>query len=444
MSLMSLRSRHIENTRLQSEYRYEGEGEVSSWRDGIAGAARSGLCFVLGQYANAGFWLLRNVTGRGNVQDFLGTSTNPYAQFYRWACDVEPPTNFENNAPFTGGQCPVIYRPAYTIVQYDVNGNITRSDTDPGVTKLWGEIRKPLNAYLVNGQGSQVVVEYWGYGSGDAPRASEDGIAYTQIAPFNPNTVRVEIQNLNYIRDDGLPDDCGDPPPVIDPPPGTWNHYDVDITYNNDDGIDVTVPVTFIFGFAFINATAELNIPFTLQLSPEFKFQGTLNVNTGDVHVDLFPTITNNSGDTIYNFPGSNGTYNINNNFDITGDRPPEPPNGNTDDKPPGTTNGTGKVIRGVIVTVYGLNSKKHTVLYQNENPDIYVPNLGFVNFKVDVNGVQAWTTDQPVKTLRHLIECPWMGGAIDVKGTPQPGIQFELTPVYAVSESGVQYPVTA
>jgi hypothetical protein len=417
---------------------------MGSWADGIRGAARSGFCFVLRQYANAGVWLFRNITGSGNVADFLGNSSNPYAQFYRWACDVEPPSEFDNSAKYTGGQCPVVYKVFYTLKQYDENGALLRSDSANGDDRLWGEIKRPISAKFATTPGSQIVVSFYGYGSGYFPRASNEGESFTTTAPFNANTRSFEITDLSYVRLDGLPDDCGDPPPVIEPPPGNWNHYDVDITYNDDNGIDITVPVTFVFGFAFINAKAELNIPFTLQLSPNFNFQGTLNVNTGDVNVDLFPSIQNNSGDTIYNFPGSSATYNINNNYNIDGDRPDEPPNANTDDKPSGTTNGNKKIIRGVIVTVYGLNSRKHTLLYQTANPNIYVPNIGFVSFKVNIDGVECWTTDQPVKMLRHLIECPWVGGAIDVKGTPQPGIQFELTPVYSVSESGVSYPTPA
>ena len=416
---------------------------MASFTEAVSSAAKSGICQVmrLGDTATAYFLLKRLVTWQELDERSLQDNTL-YNQLYRWACNVEPPSNpVQSSSPFQGGQCPVVYRPKYTIVQRDVNGNVTRTDTDPGATKIWGEIRKPVRAFLANGTGSQVVVEYWGYGSGLAPRATEDGVSYTQIAPYNPNTASVEVIDISYIRDDGQPDDCGNPPSTIVQPPDNWNVYSPTITYTTNNNVDVSVPLTFVYGFAYIDVNANLTIPFTLKLSPTFNFKGTINMNTGDVHVDLFPSVTNNNGDTVYNFPSDNRVYTTNNNYHIT-NQPPPPPNGsgsNDSNLPPNPQ--SQRILKGVIVTVTQNTGGKQTRLFQTSNPDIWVPNLGFVQFKIQADGVEAWTADQPVKSLRSFIPCQWEGGAVDVRGTPQPGIQWALTPVYAATQDAIAFP---
>lgn len=410
----------------------------------VGGAARSGLCFVLNRYVNAANWIMRRVTGSSSIRDTIGTSTAPYAQLYRWACNVEPPApNFDTQAPFTGGQCPgVLYNINISWTQTYNGGAVWNGSSY--LPNYYGEITSIVLLPLVVGQFPKIALSHHGEPPNPyTPNTTQQRVVDIGITGHQTGESTI-INSISVTRVDGQTDNCGDVDVDIPEPPEGWNDYDTDITYNDNDNTEINIPVTFVFGFAFVNAKAELNIPFTLNVSPTLNFQGTLNVNTGDVHVDLFPSVTNNNGNTVFSFPNGSDTFNINNNFNVSGDRPDPTPNSNTNDKPPGTTNGTKKVIRGVIVTVFQLTSKKHTVLYQNENPDIYVPNLGFVQFKVSVDGIEAWTTDHPVKTLRHFIECPWVGGAIDVKGTPQPGIQFELYPVYAVSEAGAEYPAPA
>lgn len=93
-----------------------------------------------------------------------------------------------------------------------------------------------------------------------------------------------------------------------------------------------------------------------------------------------------------------------------------------------------------MLVTVINPGARGRVgTLFQGDNPDIAVPNYGYVNFLCRAGGFQGgWTPDQPVKNGRCFIPCPWDGGAYAVEGTPQPGVEWVLTPVYAKVPVGV------
>lgn len=365
-------------------------------------------------------------------------------------CNDTPDYRGQASPGFTGGQCPVIYRPAYTIEQYDSLGNLTRSDTDPGATRIWGEITKGIDLYFAAGAGSQIIVDYYGHGSGNFPRLESEGISYSATAPYNPNTRSFKLVNLHYIRDDGNPDTCGDPPPVVPPPVNNYNTHNVNITYNDNGGNTVSIPVTLVYGQAFIDANLNVQIPVKVQFSPKVSFTANLNVQTGDVKIDLAPNISVDGGEYTINSNNDNRTTNTTNNYTVRNPPPPPPPGSNSPDvpdpfPPPGGDTGGGssdpssadrtQVIRGVIVTVTERSGLKEGVIYQSGgNPDIYIPTLGYVQFAISVKGSVSWTADKPVKSERAFIPCEWEGGAISVKGTPNEGVTWELTPVYSVT----------
>jgi len=77
--------------------------------------------------------------------------------------------------------------------------------------------------------------------------------------------------------------------------------------------------------------------------------------------------------------------------------------------------------------------------LFQGDNPDILIPAAGYISFYVDIPGTgKGWTLDIPVKNARNFIQCPWEGGAINVKGTPNPQVTFVITPVYKAIQVNV------
>ena len=80
-------------------------------------------------------------------------------------------------------------------------------------------------------------------------------------------------------------------------------------------------------------------------------------------------------------------------------------------------------------------DESRGTVIDQLDTPDIIAPNLGFIQFAIAVSNKIGWTVDIPVKNHRFFCECPWIGGAIDVRGTPRAGVEWIITPVYANEE---------
>jgi hypothetical protein len=237
-------------------------------------------------------------------------------------------------------------------------------------------------------------------------------------------------------RTDGQPDDCGDPDPQPPPAAPAPPNIPVNITYRNDDGIDITIPVNFTLGVAYIDADLNVRLPIDvnvpINISPnfdtDFNFDIAFNLSGGDTYIgpprdpDRPPVLPppNNSPPP----PPP-----------VTPDPPPPPP---PPDLPPPTDPPEPPepllVIRGALVTVTGIDdAAKVGVLFQDSNPDVGIPDYGLINFLISTGeSSRGWTEDIKVKNKRNLITCPWPFGAIDVKGTPRPGVSWVITPVYA------------
>lgn len=131
------------------------------------------------------------------------------------------------------------------------------------------------------------------------------------------------VQNIRIARQDGLADNCGDPPksypPTSPPPPDGFNSPLTPIVLNNTNVINVTfnlkpplpLPLPGVPPVIVVNVKSpDLNFPI------EFNFNGEINIGGSSPPVTLPPDIVdrltriedkvNNSGDTVTN---------INNNF---------------------------------------------------------------------------------------------------------------------------------
>jgi len=237
----------------------------------------------------------------------------------------------------------------------------------------------------------------------------------------------------SVVREDGQPDNCGDPDPVNPPytPGDNIFNDNTTVTVNNTD---ITIPVALVFGYATLNIDGTLNIPInaTFSANPEFNGNFNFNLNTGD----LLPDFSNPNA-PIPSPCSDPGGY-------LPDPSIPSPPDSIPDAPalPPGSNDPTErqKLLKACIVTTTVLDGNETTV-FQQENPDIYVPAVGYVQFLIQVGNSSAWTTDVPVKSLRAFIPCPWDAGAIDVKGSPRFGNQFQVTPVYVTRTFNPTYP---
>lgn len=398
---------------------------MSNFTDALSDAARSAACQLLGlpQYLND---MTTRLSG--------GLFTPPLSQIpnlWRNAlCDTEAPE--PNPPPFTGGQCSAIYTLS-ALMERAQNSACDRQQAVRPIGNFWGPIGAPSLVESPSGTNqNQMSVRFSNFGSGGFPMS----IPQTSTVPVWDTDSRCApglLLSLNAVRADGNPDNCGNPDPVyedLEPEDVTINR---EVTYNNNLNIPVTIPVVFVFARATLDVDANVTIPFTLNLTPTLNITGNLNVD-GTVNFNF----GGGSTTTLPKDPRKRDCGDI----PRTDDDPPEDPTDS--DKDPQKDRDREEVIIGVLVTVTELENERASLIVQVDNPDIYAPSLGHVQFLCRVGDTSAaWTSDQAVKNRRNLIPCPWRDGAIAVRGTPQPGVTWTLTPITGYAGVPVEY-VTA
>lgn len=395
---------------------------MSNFSEALADAARGGLCQVLSvpEYIN-------------DTLDRIGFF--PYTEARRaipdfWRnllCDTPAPA--PNPPAFTGGQCSARYRILGETFNYP-NSQCIGNSSPFDFGAWWGPITGV--SVVVDGSfanGRNFSLQFTSFGNLSFPKSIPETTRLFVGSSFNgcPN---VRLDAFNPERIDGLPDNCGDPPPDYDPvtPPDVTVPRDV--TYENSQGVTVTIPVVFVYARAQLDVDANITIPFTLNIAPNISFAGTVNFN-GEVNIGTTPT-----GEGTPAKDPRKGDCD-----DIAIPTEPVPTDPTDSNPPPQPDRDREEVIKGVLVTVAELSNERASLIVQSDNPDIYVPSLGHVQFLCRVGDTSAaWTSDQPVKNRRNLIPCPWPDGAIAVRGTPQPGVTWTLTPIRGYAGSPVEY----
>lgn len=419
-----------------------------TFREALEGGARVALCSI---YDNL-----------GNIADVFSDLLEPfpgaalYANFanqIRAVCNREPPPEPQpESAPFTGGQCPVLYRLSVTARPIDGTWFSFTTGRPEGVDPrtvefdLWG----PVSLVAVRSRTPVVgsngdVFRGWNIDTRSHGSRATNPNAQRQPLPIieqndsnwvtRNNSDRLEVISVFVARVDGQPDSCGDPPPFdpYPPPAPNYNQRQLPITYDAPDGIRFTVPVIFIVGKAFLDANLNITIPINFSINNNITFPINFNFGNNTFNWNFFGRQPAPDGTPlpVPRPPGGGDRFPSDYNTDVL---PPSPPPGDKfkDKDGPPDSQGRG-TIRGVIVTASVRQPQRPTLLVQNGgNPDIYAPSLGWVSFQIQTGRTVAWTADIPVKNVRTFIPCPWEGGAVDVRGSPQPNVSIDLTPVYA------------
>lgn len=347
---------------------------------------------------------------------FLGALGSQAAQqVYQLACDRPAPP--APSPAFTGGQCQGV---SYSVVidwkvnWYDAVDGLDREIDTATARTVVGPVTKAgflpfgangLQLEFTGANGQQLVGIF-----GDNPRFT--------------NQVR-EIQNVTVTRTDGQPDNCGDPDPEYPPyNPGDNRSPPAPISWDGSDGNQYNDNVDFTFGFPIIlpNGNIEIPVNVNFNINPEFNFTGNLNLPDFSIN----PTFGN---------PGLPGNDNNPNSDDYVDDPNeddyPSDPSGDIPDPDPNNpVVDYRRILRGVLVTTTQIGPSIGQI-HQDFNPDIRIPNLGYVNFLIKVGESQGWSEDIPVKNNKQLIRCPWEGGALLVRGTPRPGVVWNLRNIY-------------
>jgi len=400
---------------------------MATLQESLAGAVRNGFCEGLpGVVTGALLFSALSATTVAGAGVGLGVAAGA-AAIYGLGCNRPLPDDAYPAPPFSGGQCPILYNIAARAI-YSGNavpgGNVVNLQAFGAVQGI--RFEPPV------GNSSRVFI------LGGNPPGSTSGEQLAGSIPysFSPQDVLVSLTIENVTPAfAGQPDNCGSLPPQ---PPGGITAPDAtvgdDITYTNNDGIDVTVPIVIAYGYANVDVNGTLNIPVAVQvnLNPVVTFNGNLNLQTGDLNVNI--------GDPDSPL-GGNGPCGGD---PVTDPDTPEPtlPLPPSDPVPPSDPNKPEKrkILRGCHV-ITSVVQGRQTELDQGDNPDIYVPALGYVNFLVQVGSRTAWTADIPVKNTNQIIECPWIGGAIAARGTPSYNNQFQVYPIYTQQTFPRQFP---
>lgn len=373
---------------------------MSSFQESLQNAIRGSFCSYIGTLDGFLTWLFED--------DPIPTTPPPlvWARFMRrYFCNQEPPPF--TSPPFEGGQCVGVSYFVDILADIRVDGESVRGY--PFVFTVRG-----------NGPIGGLYLEYV------AVNQTSLRIQWGSPQPVIGNTVSedeyyADYRILDIRREDGQPDNCGnltDSPETPTPSPIIF----LPVPYEDNNGNNFNIPLNIIFAPVRVDIDGSLNIPFRLQIDPNFELNinGTLNLNTGGINFNF-----GNPNLPPKGFPKQDDYDSP----DDIPDYPPDIPNSISPVPPEPEEDETTEIIRAVIVTVTNYASNA-TVIDQADNPDIYAPNLGFVQFAISVNNAIAWTSDIPVKNFRNFIVCPWEGGAIKVRGTPRTGVTWTLTPV--------------
>lgn len=406
------------------QIRWNGSDTVeqtsSPLRGSLAGTAKKAVCQALSAseaFGDAVVFAYNSI---------LGTNLNPpnFAAVAKGLLCSEPTPVFPpGTSRPQGAQCPCV---AYRIAGY-------LSRTTPGAFDLtfanldiWGPIAGFVPTTNSNGRTGYNVL----------CRGRTDSACQPSLVEVPPGagTGSGDVDQIvltSVIRLDGGPDDCGTgvfPVPVPLPPTGlpvvlppvvvvVGPTISPDIRYS---------PTVILFQPRFdvdLNLTVPFQINTDIDLGPiQFSPTGVLNLNTGDV------TFNFQNGGPPSLPPGVGDCEDL---PDPVRPVPPRPPTSRPKPNDPDVEESD--VISAVQVTVESVSpGNKASVIFQVANPDIYAPNLGFVQFfAVDEDGNElGWSADIPVKNTFQLIPCPFPDGAKAVAGTPQPGVRWELTPV--------------
>lgn len=388
---------------------------MAGFLQALSDGARAGACSLLGTEP-----YIADMIDRLGFPDPLG-ARSVVPDFWRNSlCSTPAPP--PPGPPFTGGQCQASYNVVVTWVGQSrtfqgtcvdssgsSNGSIVGPITFLGIERTDVGSSFFLTARFRDRNGQQATIATSG---------------------FSDQCGGGTITNITVSRIDGLPDNCGDPPPVPEPLEPDDVTINQNITYQNNDGLDVTIPVIFVYARANIDARANITIPFTANINGELNVTGNLNLD-GTVNINIGTAGGAGSPKDPRKSPCDD--------IAIPTETPPEDP---TDSEQPDQPDREREeTIIGVLVTVTSLANERASTIVQVDNPDIYVPSLGHVNFLCRVGETSGgWTTDIQVKNRRHLIQCPWSLGAVAVRGTPQPGVTWELTPIYGYAGIPVEY----
>lgn len=353
-----------------------------TFAEGVKNALRTFPCFALrnGEYAYGFAARIFPLSPAGSVADGVNSLRRLLG------CDPtdDPPPP---EPPFTGGQCSgVLYNITWSGTTYpfsDCSGPMNVGSNLIGVPGPITNLRGEIDPVAPNPPCASQNIYYFDFG----PSAQRQTLfGQTNGAVLNSFTVT---------RTDGQPDDCGNPP-VSYPPPSDID-IDIDVTYNIEDGPDITVTVPFIFSPVIVDLSGNFSAPFTFNFGG-LDFSGTLRISP-KFNVYINPPTAPRGTD------------------DGTEDLPPGDPDEDVEPTP------VDEKIIGVAVVSALVGEQQLTTITTENIPTIFAPRAGSIKFAYSVGVSTFWSDDIDIKGSRTFIPCPFSQGADAVAVSPAPGV---------------------
>lgn len=387
--------------------------------EALSAGARRWFCIQMGTAANFGGLMLGGA-GSGTA----GLAVEAARRAYAMACDRSAP--LPEGPPFLGGQC------VGTNYGITFNCNVRYYDQVLGVERVFEPV-----AFTGNAVGPISFIGFRRVGSNGLEVAyiGSTGESVDNVIPDDPRFVdqQYSVNSITLSPDDELL--CGNPSPTYPPYiPGGNTAPSVPIVWEDNDNNTYNDNTDISFGFPVTLPDGTINIPiaFNFNLNPEFNVEGTLHLPDMNLNLNL----GGNPGLGGSECNPSSDDYAV----DDGNDNYPNPPG---DVLPPSDTPGSPerrRILRGCLVNTATVGPAVGQI-YQDFNPDIRIPNLGYVNFLVRVGEWQGWSEDIPVKNVNQIIMCPWEGGALMVRGTPRQGVAWSIRNVYTRQTFDPRFP---
>jgi len=312
--------------------------------------------------------------------------------------------------PFVGGQCAVLYNVSYTTEERDSTIFTCNAFSNPttvtaliGGSPVLGPIGEPIEVLAAGGAGGSTDSnQEFRLSTGSGQRLLSLGGAGNRsyLGSCGPS---YRITNFGVSRVDGLPDDCGSVSPVF--PPATFIDVDVDVTYNIDDGTELTVNIPFIFAPIITDINGNFRFPFTFELGG-IDFSGNLQLEP-NFNVTINPPPAPRGTDSpITDLPGP-------------------------DDEIPVEPSTFEERVVGVVVQSALVGEQQLTTIFTTDIPQILAPRCGSVKFGYAIAGRSFWSPDIDIKDLNCFIPCPFSQGADTVAASPAPGVVLNYVPIY-------------
>jgi len=363
-----------------------------SFLEGVRNANKAINCFLLGAGGN----ILGGVARLpGGSPEFIQNTTKALRRLA--GCDpaddpVNPPP------PFTGGQCPAV---KYNVTLRWILDGVPAASVTIGLLGPLGGLTVTQNTASSYTRSMQAGGRFTLIGASCGPVT--DNVPGTKDLGSVSSNQTITAEVVSVVRCDGDPDTCGDPPPVFPPP--TPINIDIDVTYNTDEGDEVTVTIPFIYAPITTDIYGNFRIPFIFEFG-DIEFSG---------NVSLEP------------------------NFNVTINPPPAPRGTDSpltdlpapEDEIPVEPSTFAERVVGVVVQSALIGEQQLTTIFTENIPQILAPRCGSVKFGYAIADRSFWSPDIDIKDLNCFIPCPFSQGADTVAASPAPGVVLSYVPIF-------------